>query len=101
MSLLKASHEEREAFEVTRITGKEATFPDIEIPQLRSSLTQLALNTQKLAFRILKALALGMGLQQDYFVDRHRHLFSKLKSGTTRITLNNYLKFHVCLSICQ
>ena len=87
LSFLKASHEEREAFEVTRITGKEATFPDIEIPQLRSSLTQLALNTQKLAFRILKALALGMGLQEDYFVDRHCHLFSK--SRTAWICLNN------------
>ena len=32
---IKATHEEREAFEVTRINGKDARFPDSEIPHLR------------------------------------------------------------------
>jgi len=81
----KATHEEREAFEVTRITGKDARFPDSEIPQLRPALTQLAQDTKKLAYRILKALALAMNLPQDYFVDCHQHILgpqsiSKLRS---------------------
>ena len=74
---IKASHEEREAFEVTRITGKDARFPDSEIPQLRPALTQLAQDTKKLAYRILKALALAMNLPQDYFVDCHQHILGK------------------------
>ena len=76
--LSKATHEEREAFEVTRITGKDARFPDSEIPQLRPVLTQLAQDTKKLAYRILKALALAMNLPQDYFVDCHQHILGKL-----------------------
>ena len=75
---IKATHEEREAFEVTRITGKDARFPDSEIPQLRPALTQLAQDTKKLAYRILKALALAMNLPQDYFVDCHQHILGKL-----------------------
>ena len=74
---IKATHEEREAFEVTRITGKDARFPDSEIPQLRPALTQLAQDTKKLAYRILKALALAMNLPKDYFVECHQHILGK------------------------
>ena len=81
----KATHEEREAFEVTRITGEDARFPDSEVPQLRPSLTQLAVDTKKLAYRILKALALAMELHEDYFVNCHQDILgpksvSKLRS---------------------
>jgi len=81
----KATHEEREAFEVTRINGENAKFPDSEIPDLRPSLTQLALDTKKLAYRILKALALSMELPVNYFVNCHQGILgprsiSKLRS---------------------
>ena len=92
---IKATHEEREAFEVTRITGKDARFPDSEIPQLRPALTQLAQDTKKLAYRILKALALAMNLPQDYFVDCHQHILGK------RLLLSyisSFLAFFLCIT---
>jgi len=81
----KAVHEVREAFEVTRISGPDAKFPDNEAPELRPCLTKLAQETKTLAFRILKSLALGLGLDQDFFVLCHQEILgpksiSKLRS---------------------
>ena len=90
---MKATHEEREAFEVTRINGENAKFPDSEIPDLRPSLTQLALDTKKLAYRILKALALSMELPVNYFVNCHQGILGNfLKKYTYLFTYpsNNY-----------
>ena len=43
----------------------------------RPALAQLAQDTKKLAYRILKALALAMNLPQDYFVNCHQHILGK------------------------
>merc|ERR1712156_150457 len=56
-----------------------------EAPELRPCLTKLAQETKTLAFRILKSLALGLGLDQDFFVLCHQEILgpksiSKLRS---------------------
>ena len=66
----KASYEYREAFEVSRI-DPNAQFPDDQVPELRPALTNLAMATKKLSLRILKALALGLGLDEHLFVNCH------------------------------
>ena len=70
----KATHEEREAFEVVRISGPDAKFPDDQIPKLRPTLTKLAVDTKRLAHRILQGLALAMGLDKDFFVNCHKDI---------------------------
>jgi len=56
----KASDEIREAFDLTSL-DPDGLFPDV--PNFQSSMTSLARLTRKLAFRVLKSLALGLGLQ--------------------------------------
>ena len=65
---------------MTRITGSDARFPDSQVPKLRPKLTQLALDTKNLAYRILKALALAMKLDKNFFVDCHQDLLGKQQS---------------------
>ena len=57
---------------MTRISGNHAKFPDEEAANLRPTLTQLASDTKRLAYRILEALAIGLGLNQDFFVQCHQ-----------------------------
>jgi len=75
----------RETYDVTRIEGKDAIFPDDIVPNMRPSLEDLIMKSTELTFRILRALALSLGLEQEYFVEREKDMFtdnchSKLRS---------------------
>ena len=72
----EAVNEVREAFEVTRI-GSHAKFPDDNVATLRPALTQLALDTKRLAYRLLKGLAFALNLEdEDFFVKTHDGILS-------------------------
>ena len=67
----KATHEVREAFEVIRMTPNIA-FSETKAPELQPTLAQLAIDTKKLADRILKALAYALDLEdEEFFIQKH------------------------------
>ena len=81
----QAFHEIRESYEVTKIEGDQATFPDSDIPEMRTALTDLAINSKELTFRLLRAIAISLDQEKDFFVRCHRKMFtpsciSKLRS---------------------
>ena len=58
----QASMEIRESYDISYIQGPEAVFPDQEVPQLRTSIVELAEKTKELGFRFLRSLALALDL---------------------------------------
>lgn len=71
----------REAFDVCRVDEK-ATFPDSLVPKWRGQFSTLAENLKLLTRRLLKALALSLDLDPEFFVRCHRNL---LKQGNWSI----------------
>ena len=61
LNIFQASDEIREAFDLTSL-DPNGVFPDV--PKFRDSVITLAKLTRQLAFRVLEALALGLGLEQ-------------------------------------
>ena len=76
LNSVQINHEVRESWEVTRIEGDLATFPDESVPELRPNLTDLAVKSKELSFRLMRALALALNLEQEYFVDRTSQIFT-------------------------
>ena len=80
----QASHEIRECFEVTKVEGDQALFPDKFVPGMRPALTGLAKQSRELTFRLLRSIALSLGQEKDYFVKCHQIFtpngISKLRS---------------------
>jgi len=66
----------RESYDVTKIEGSLATFPDDKVPELRPCLTTLAIKSKELSFRILRGLALALNLDQEYFIVREKLMFT-------------------------
>lgn len=64
-------HELREAYDIKRSDG---VFPDEEVPSLRPDADALINTCKALSLRILKAMALGIGLDESFFVDTHREI---------------------------
>ena len=81
---LQAFHEIRESYEVTKVEGDQALFPDDSVPGMRSALTGLAIQSKELTFRLLRSIALSLGQKQEFFVQSHRiftpHGITKLRS---------------------
>ena len=75
-SIFKAFHEIRESFEVTKIEGKHATFPDKDVPGMRTALTGLATQSKELTFRLLRAIAMSLGQDKEFFVRCHKKMFT-------------------------
>ena len=72
----QAFHEIRESYEVTKIEGKHAIFPDDSVPGMRSALTDLATQSRELTFRLLRALALSLNQEKEFFVRCHNKMFT-------------------------
>jgi len=66
----------RESWEVTKIEGELATFPDQQVPEMRDNLTKLARQSRELTFRLLRALAISLNLNPEYFVEREKMMFT-------------------------
>ena len=69
---------------MTQIDGDKALFPDELVPKMRPALTTLAKQSRELTFRLLRAIALSLGQDKEFFVNCHQ-LFtprgiSKLRS---------------------
>jgi len=68
--------EMRESYDVTKIEGSLATFPDEMVPGMRVSHVALAEKSKELTFRILRAIALSLNVDQEYFVDNQKLVFN-------------------------
>ena len=73
---LKAFHEIRESYEVTKIEGQHATFPDDDVPGMRKALTDLASQSKELTFRLLRSIAMSLGQDKEFFVRCHQKIFT-------------------------
>ena len=73
---IQAFHEIRESYEVTKIEGEHAIFPDKDVPGMRSALTELAIQSRELTFRILRALAVSLHQETEFFVRCHGKMFT-------------------------
>ena len=69
---------------MTKVEGDQALFPDQLVPEMRPALTSLAKQSRELAFRLLRAIALSLGQEREFFVKCHQifteHGISKLRS---------------------
>ncbi|XP_023341639.1 UPF0676 protein C1494.01 isoform X2 [Eurytemora carolleeae] len=65
--------EVREAFDVN-LLDSEARFPDETHPEFRTSIVTLANQSINLSYRILKALSLHFGKDDDFFAKQHRRI---------------------------
>ena len=74
--IIQAFHEIRESYEVTKIEGEQALFPDKDVPGMRSALTELAIQSRELTFRILRALAVSLDQEKEFFVRCHGKMFT-------------------------
>ena len=72
----KVFHEIRESYEVTKIKGEQAIFPDDMVPGMRDALTDLAIQSRELTFRLLRALAFSLNLPKEFFVRCHSMMFT-------------------------
>ena len=61
---------------MTRIEGEQSVFPDDSVPDLRIALTELAVQSRDLTFRLLRAMALSMNQPREFFVKYHTKIFS-------------------------
>eukprot|EP00094_Tigriopus_californicus_P006531 TCALIF_06288-PA protein Name:"Similar to DDB_G0283291 Probable iron/ascorbate oxidoreductase DDB_G0283291 (Dictyostelium discoideum)" AED:0.34 eAED:0.34 QI:0/0.4/0.16/1/0.4/0.5/6/0/328 len=78
-----AFHEIRESFDVVSLEPS-ARFPDDLVPEMRSAFVALGERLLSLSFRILEALALGLGLNPKFFVDCHQLMIQKANSSKLR-----------------
>jgi len=73
-------HEIREAYDVTSMnTG----FDGQEYPQFRKSIECILPQLSELTLRLLKCLAIALGLEENYFVERHKHMCAEDKQNPT------------------
>ncbi|XP_071520189.1 uncharacterized protein [Panulirus ornatus] len=71
LDLNKDVHELREAYDVKWIDG---VFPDKEVPSLRPAASDFVRTCLDLTTRLLTALALGFGLDRNFFTSTHQHI---------------------------
>ncbi|XP_057376644.1 uncharacterized protein LOC130697868 [Daphnia carinata] len=79
----------QEIKEAYNITSPTSIFPSQEFnPEFRSAVVSLALKLAELTRRLLTCMALALGLDGNFFVDRHRFMFQdQTKNATTFRTL--------------
>ena len=68
---------------MTRIEGEEAAFPDESVAAMRAALTELAMKSKELTFRLLRAIALSLNQPMDFFVKCHDKIFTR--DNTTKL----------------
>ncbi len=73
--LLEALHEFKESMDVNRMYA-HSPFPDSAMPEVRTAFGGLAGGLKPLARRILRAMALSLGLEGDFFEKRHRNIIA-------------------------
>ncbi|XP_064112033.1 uncharacterized protein LOC135219305 isoform X2 [Macrobrachium nipponense] len=76
------SYEIREAYDVKRTDGM---FPDIAVPEFRPAAADFMDTCMKFTNRILIAMALGLDLDRNFFVDTHREIFSDNNTSCLRL----------------
>ncbi|EFX82448.1 hypothetical protein DAPPUDRAFT_223803 [Daphnia pulex] len=75
-----SSHEVRESYDVTSATSR---YPDDSTPEFRLATCELAKSLRQLTTNLLKFMAVGLGLDEDYLSSRHRYVFDGVdKNGT-------------------
>lgn len=72
------------------ILSSEGVFPDSEVPQLKSSANAIFTSHVTLARRLLTALALGLGLERDFFLATHRGMSNNCPPNRSGIVINRY-----------
>ncbi|KAG0727994.1 2-oxoglutarate-dependent dioxygenase htyE [Chionoecetes opilio] len=68
----------------------EGVLPDSEVPQIRPSLKAFVASCRILTNRVLRALALGLGLQEDFFTSTHRGMCLESPRNGTVLRINHY-----------
>lgn len=76
------SYEIREAYDVKRTDGM---FPDIAVPEFRPAAADFIDTCKKFTNRILIAMALGLDLDRNFFVDTHREICSDNNASCLRL----------------
>lgn len=75
-------HELREAYDLRNIDG---IFPDEPVPSLRQAVVSFLQSCQALTTRILVALALGLGLEKNFFTSLHKEICSNNNMSCLRL----------------
>lgn len=75
-----ADHEVRETYDLKNISTK-GIFPDQVCPGLRGGLTQLGLDSSKLAQRLLQCISLGMNEKEDMLSSLHLGILEQDRNG--------------------
>ena len=83
LKTLQAFQEIRESFDVGDLTY-ESYFPDDLVPEYRPHLKTVAAHLTALKSRILRALALSLGLEKEFFIDCHKNVFRQGNLSTLR-----------------
>ena len=69
----KAAFELREAFDISRLDS-QARFPDYIAPKVRPVYMEMASKFVPLSQRLLQAISLSLGLERDFFTERHQRM---------------------------
>ncbi|XP_069680801.1 uncharacterized protein [Periplaneta americana] len=67
------------------ITWLDRQLPESEVPGFQAAVISLAQDFQKLAALLLRALALSLDLQAEYFLNSHRNMFHEGNSSCMRL----------------
>ncbi|KAG0710656.1 UPF0676 protein [Chionoecetes opilio] len=81
------SSELRESYFMRNLEG---VLPDSEVPQIRPSLKAFAASCKILTNQVLRALALGLGLQENFFTSTHRGMCLESPCNSTVLRINHY-----------
>jgi len=76
----KSSHEIREAYDVTSM---DPGFDDKEHPEFWKSINRILPELCELSRRLLRCLAAALGLEEDYFVHRHKYMCTSTDNNPT------------------
>ena len=76
----KNRHEVREAYDITSLEGR---FPDEQLPEFRQTVSQLVPELCRLSHRLLKCLALAIGLEEDFFTQCHQNMCQGSEKNAT------------------
>jgi len=78
-----AVNEIREAFDINDLS-EAGKFPDNDVPEFRTSCTELARKSAVLAHRLLQCISLSLGKDQYYLDDLHKRIMSGKNASALR-----------------